>query len=160
MLRQVAPFAAAAETIDNHRLLAAGSQRGVQVRADEAGAARDHDHAARYTGAGDSAKAPKGLDLMSDRPRFFDDLAGVAGGALSALAGLREEIEALARARIDEAIRRLELVRREEFDAMAELAANARAGQQAAEAQLQDVLQRLAALEVRVAALETRKAGG
>jgi hypothetical protein len=97
---------------------------------------------------------------MSDRPRFFDDLAGVAGGALSALAGLREEIEALARARIDEAIRRLELVRREEFDAMAELAANARAGQQAAEAQLQDVLQRLAALEVRVAALETRKAGG
>ena len=96
---------------------------------------------------------------MSDRPRFFDDLAGVAGGAFSALAGLREEIEALARARIDEAIRRLELVRREEFDAMAELAANARAGQEAAEAQLHDVLQRLAALEVRVAALETQKDG-
>ena len=94
---------------------------------------------------------------MSERPRFFDDLAGVAGGAMSALAGLREEIEAIARARIDEAIRRLELVRREEFDAMAELAANARAGQEAAEAQLGDVSQRLAALEVRVAALETRK---
>jgi BMFP domain-containing protein YqiC len=96
---------------------------------------------------------------MSDRPRFFDDLAGVAGGALSALAGLREEIEALARARIDEAIRRLELVRREEFDAMAELAANARAGQEAAEAQMKDLLQRVAALEVRVAALETQKPG-
>lgn len=95
---------------------------------------------------------------MSERPRFFDDLAGVAGGAMSALAGLREEMEALARARIDEAIRRLELVRREEFDAMAELAANARAGQEAAEAKLQDLLQRLAALEVRVAALETQKA--
>ena len=76
---------------------------------------------------------------MSERPRFFDDLAGVAGGAISALAGLREEIEALARARIDEAIRRLDLVKREELDAMAELAANARAGQEAAEAQLQDV---------------------
>ena len=25
---------------------------------------------------------------MTDRPRFFDDLAGVAGGAISALAGL------------------------------------------------------------------------
>jgi hypothetical protein len=98
--------------------------------------------------------------IMSDRPRFFDDLAGVAGGALSALAGLREEMEALARARIDEAIRRLELVRREEFDAMADLAANARAGQEAAEAQLQDLVQRLSALEVRVAALETQKAGG
>jgi BMFP domain-containing protein YqiC len=94
---------------------------------------------------------------MSERPRFFDDLAGVAGGAMSALAGLREELEAMARARIDEAIRRLDLVRREELDAMAELAANARAGQEAAETQLQDVQQRLAALEVRVAALETKK---
>jgi BMFP domain-containing protein YqiC len=95
---------------------------------------------------------------MSDRPRFFDDLAGVAGGALSALAGLREEAEALVRARLDEAIRRLDLVKREEFDAMAELAANARAGQEAAEARLSEMLERLAALEVRVASLETRKA--
>ena len=30
---------------------------------------------------------------MSDRPKFFDDLAGVAGGAISALAGLRDEAE-------------------------------------------------------------------
>ena len=89
--------------------------------------------------------------------KVFDDLAGVAGGALSALAGLREEVEALARARIDEAIRRLDLVRREELDAMAELAANARAGQEAAETQLREVLERLAALEVRVASLEMRK---
>ena len=86
---------------------------------------------------------------MAERPRFFDDLAGVAGGALSALAGLREEVEALARARIDEAIRRLDLVKREELDALAELAANARAGQEAAEA-------RLAALEARIAALEAK----
>jgi BMFP domain-containing protein YqiC len=90
-------------------------------------------------------------------PKVLDDLAGVAGGALSALAGLREEAEALARARIDEAIRRLDLVRRDELDAMAELAANARAGQEAAETQLREVLERLAALEVRVASLETRK---
>ena len=92
---------------------------------------------------------------MAERPRFFDDLAGVAGGAISALAGLREEVEALARARIDEAIRRLDLVKREELDAMAELAANARAGQEAAEAQLREVQQRLAALEAR-----RRGAGG
>jgi BMFP domain-containing protein YqiC len=94
---------------------------------------------------------------MSDRPRFFDDLAGVAGGAISALAGLREEAEALVRARLDEAIRRLDLVKREELDALAELAANARAGQEAAEARLTEAMERLAALEVRVAALETRK---
>jgi BMFP domain-containing protein YqiC len=84
---------------------------------------------------------------MAERPRFFDDLAGVAGGAMSALAGMREELEAMLRARVDEAIRRLDLVRREELDALAELAANARAGQEAAE-------QKLAALEARIAALE------
>jgi BMFP domain-containing protein YqiC len=48
-------------------------------------------------------------------------------------------------------------VKRDEFDAVSELAANARAGQEAAEARLEDALQRLAALEVRVASLETRK---
>ena len=84
---------------------------------------------------------------MGDRPKFFDDLAGVAGGAFSALAGLREEAEAMVRARIDETLRRLDLVRREELDAVQEMAANARAGQEAAET-------RLAALEARVAALE------
>jgi BMFP domain-containing protein YqiC len=84
---------------------------------------------------------------MAERPRFFDDLAGVAGGALSALAGVREEVEAMVRTRIDEAIRRLELVRRDELEALAELAGNARAGQEAAEA-------KIAALEARVAVLE------
>jgi BMFP domain-containing protein YqiC len=88
---------------------------------------------------------------MVERPRFFDDLAGVAGGALSALAGMREELEAMVRARTDEALRHLALVRREELDAVTELAANARAGQEAAET-------RLAALEARVAALETPEA--
>jgi BMFP domain-containing protein YqiC len=48
---------------------------------------------------------------------------------------------------VDETIRRLELVRREELEAVTELAANARAGQEAAEA-------RIAALEARLAKLE------
>ncbi|HET8996020.1 MAG TPA: accessory factor UbiK family protein [Acetobacteraceae bacterium] len=96
---------------------------------------------------------------MSDRPRFFDDLAGVAGGAISALAGLREEVEAIARARIDETIRKLELVRREDFDAVAELAANARAGQEAAETRLNEALSRLTELEARMAALEAASSG-
>jgi len=93
---------------------------------------------------------------MSDRPRFFDDLAGVAGGAISALAGLREEAEAMVRAQIDEVIRRLELVRKEEMEAMAEVAANARAGQEAAEARVAQLESRVAVLEARVVSLETR----
>jgi BMFP domain-containing protein YqiC len=89
---------------------------------------------------------------MSDRPKFFDDLAGVAGGAISALAGLREETEAAIRARVDETIRHLQLVRRDELEAVADLAANARAGQEAAE-------RKLAAMETRLAALEQALAG-
>jgi BMFP domain-containing protein YqiC len=84
---------------------------------------------------------------MSERPRFFDDMAGVAGGAFSALVGLKDEAEALVRARIDEAIRRLDLVRRDELEAVQEMAANARSAQEAAEL-------RLAALEARLAKLE------
>jgi len=91
---------------------------------------------------------------MSDRPRFFDDLAGIAGGAISALAGLRDEVESAVRAQIDDAIRRLDLVRREELDAIRELAANARAGQEAAETRLTGLQARLGELEARVAVLE------
>ncbi len=91
---------------------------------------------------------------MSDRPRFFDDLAGVAGGAISALAGLREEAEAMLRTRLDDLIQRLDLVRREELEAVKELAANARAGQEAAEAAVATLETRLTALEARVALLE------
>ena len=92
---------------------------------------------------------------MSDRPRFFDDLAGVAGGAISALAGLREEAEAMVRARVDETLRRLDLVRREELEAVAEMAANARAGQEDSERKLADMVLRLAVLEARIGGLET-----
>ena len=84
---------------------------------------------------------------MAERPRFFDDLAGVAGGAFSAFAGMRDEAEALLRGRVEDVLRRLDLVKREELEAVQDLAANARAGQEAAES-------RLAALEARVAALE------
>jgi BMFP domain-containing protein YqiC len=95
---------------------------------------------------------------MAERPRFFDDLAGVAGGAVSALTGLRDEAGSVARARVEAAIRKLDLVRRDELDAAMALAANARAGQEAAEAKLEEALTRLKALEARVAALEASPA--
>lgn len=84
---------------------------------------------------------------MTERPKFFDDLAGVAGGAFSALAGVREEAETMIRARVEEAIRRLDLVKRDDLDAVQEMAANARAGQEAAEAKLAAIEARLSALE-------------
>ncbi len=81
------------------------------------------------------------------RPKFIDDLAGVAGGAMSALTGMRDEVEQIVRARVEEALRNMRLVRRDEFDATVELAANARAAHE-------DAALRIAALERRVAALE------
>jgi BMFP domain-containing protein YqiC len=97
---------------------------------------------------------------MAERPRFFDDLAGVAGGAVSALSGLRDEAEQLIRARVDETIRKLDLVKREELDAIAELAANARAGQEAAEARVAALEIWVAALEARIVALEPKPVSG
>ena len=89
---------------------------------------------------------------MTDKPRFFDDLAGVAGGAVSALTGVREEMNAIVRSRVDEVLTSLQVVRREEFEVMRELAAQARIGQEEAE-------RRMAALEARVEALEQHLTG-
>lgn len=81
------------------------------------------------------------------RAKLADDMAGVAGGAISALVGLRREAEAMARSAVEEVIRRLDLVTREEFEAVREMAARAREenGRLAA---------RVAELETRLARLE------
>lgn len=88
---------------------------------------------------------------MVERPRLLDDLAGMAGGAVSALVGIRDEVEAMVRARVYEALRRLDLVRREEFEAVAAMAAQARCAQEQAHL-------RLAALEAKLETL-TRSSG-
>jgi BMFP domain-containing protein YqiC len=79
------------------------------------------------------------------RGGLFDDLAGVAGGAFSALAGVRNEAEAMARSQADQMIQRLDLVKREDLDAAMEVARRAR--------------EQVEALEARVAALEAHLAG-
>jgi BMFP domain-containing protein YqiC len=89
---------------------------------------------------------------MKERGRFMDDLAGVAQGAFSAFAGLRDEAEAVFAARVEAVIQKLDIARGEQLAAVQELAANARAGQEAAEA-------KVAALTLRVAALEAQLAG-
>ncbi len=90
---------------------------------------------------------------MSDRKGFMDDLTGLAGGAMSLVSGIREEVETLVKSRLDDALRRLDLARRDELDAVRELAANARIAQEDAES-------RLATLETRLAALEARLGSG
>jgi BMFP domain-containing protein YqiC len=81
---------------------------------------------------------------MQTENRLFDDLARVATGALGALNGVREEVEARMREQLERILDRMNLVRREEFDAVQAMAQKARAAQEALE-------QRVAALEARLA---------
>jgi BMFP domain-containing protein YqiC len=88
--------------------------------------------------------------MQSDN-RLFDDLARLAGGALNAFAGLKTEIEAIARQQFEQFLGTLNLVTREEFEAVQALAAKARDDQEA-------LAERVAALEASLVA--SRAAGG
>ena len=83
---------------------------------------------------------------MATENRLFDDLAKVASGALGTLTGLRSEVETRVREQVERMLDRMNLVRREEFDAVQAMAAKARQAQEELET-------RLALLEARVVAL-------
>ena len=68
---------------------------------------------------------------MQTNSRFFDDLARVASGAASTLAGIRQELDAMVRQRLERLIADMDLVTRDEFEAVKAMAANARAEQEA-----------------------------
>ena len=63
---------------------------------------------------------------MQTRNPILDDLARVATGAMSALGGVKEEVEARVRDQIAKILDGMELPRREEFEAVKAMAAKAR----------------------------------
>lgn len=67
---------------------------------------------------------------MQSQNRIFDDIARVAGGALGALTSLKDEIEAMVRDRMERFMADGNFVRREEFDVVRAMAAEARAEQE------------------------------
>ena len=73
--------------------------------------------------------------------RFLDDLARVASGALGAFGGVREQLEAQLRAPLERMVQQLDLVSREDFDAVQTMAARAREEQERLAERL-DVLER------------------
>jgi BMFP domain-containing protein YqiC len=73
---------------------------------------------------------------MQTNNRLFDDLARVASGAFNTLSGLREEIETRVRERVERMAADLDLVTREEFDAVRTMAAKTRAAQEELEARV------------------------
>ena len=81
---------------------------------------------------------------MQSQNRFFDDMARVAAGAMGALSGVRGEIEARFRDQLERILAGMDLVSREEFEAVKAMAAKAREEQEI-------LLQRIAELETRLA---------
>ena len=77
---------------------------------------------------------------MQTQNRLLDDLARVATSALGVAAGMRTEIEARLRDQFERVLSGMDLVSREEFDAVKAMAAKARTEQE-------DLAARLAALE-------------
>ena len=87
---------------------------------------------------------------MQTTNRLLDDLAKLANGAVSAAVAMREEIDAMVRQRMERLLADLDLVTRDEFEAVKATAANARAAQE-------DLEKRLAAVEAKTQAKPARK---
>jgi BMFP domain-containing protein YqiC len=84
---------------------------------------------------------------MQSQNRIFDDIARVAAGAVGAISGVRDEIEARLRDQLERVLAGMDLVSREEFEAVKAMAAKAREEQEV-------LLRRIDLLESRVAKLE------
>ncbi len=63
--------------------------------------------------------------MQSDNP-FLNDLAKLASGAAGGLNGLRQEIEAGVKAKVESLAAEMDLVSREEFEVVKEMATKAR----------------------------------
>ncbi|MBV8777443.1 MAG: accessory factor UbiK family protein [Alphaproteobacteria bacterium] len=87
---------------------------------------------------------------MQSQNRFFDDIARIAAGAAGAVSGIRGEVEARVRDQLERVLSGMELVSREEFEAVKAMAAKARDEQEL-------LMLRVAALEAK---LVERDAGG
>lgn len=85
---------------------------------------------------------------MQTENRLFDDLARMANGALNTLTNLREEVESRVRERVERLLAEMDLVTREEFEAVKAMAQKARVEQEqlsAKAAVLEQELQQLKA---------------
>ena len=83
--------------------------------------------------------------MPQTRGRLFDDLSRLMTDAAGLAEGAKREVETLARAQLERLMAGMDLVSREEFEAVREMAALARTQNDKLEA-------RIAALEVKLAA--------
>ena len=82
---------------------------------------------------------------MQTKNRIFDDLARVAGGAVTTLVGVKAEIDGLVRQRVERLLAGADVVPRDEFDAVKAMAAKARTAQEMLERRVEALERTLAA---------------
>ena len=75
--------------------------------------------------------------------RLFDELAKMMTDAAGAAQGMRQEVEGVMRAQADRVLSEMDLVRREEFEAVREMAALAREENEKLAARIADLEARL-----------------
>jgi len=97
---------------------------------------------------------------MQTQNRLFDDIAKVASGAFNTLGGLREEIELRVRERVERLAADMDLVTREDFDAVSASSARARASQEDLESRVAELEAKLAAFEKAAAPAKKRSTRG
>ncbi|MFO1188481.1 MAG: accessory factor UbiK family protein [Alphaproteobacteria bacterium] len=81
---------------------------------------------------------------MQINNRLVDDIARLAAGAAGVAASMREEVEVLVRQRLERLLAGMEIVSREDFDAVRAMAAKARDEQDALSERIARLEQRLA----------------
>lgn len=79
---------------------------------------------------------------MQSQNRFFEDLAKLANGAAGTFAGVAREMESMVKSSVERFVGGIDMVSRDEFEAVKEMAANARAEAEA-------LKERLDAMEAR-----------
>jgi BMFP domain-containing protein YqiC len=89
---------------------------------------------------------------MQSQSRIFDDIARMAAGAAGALMGVRGEVEARVRDQLGRVLAGMDLVSREEFEAVKAMAAKAREEQELLQRRLDALENRQGAAPVAVAA--------
>jgi BMFP domain-containing protein YqiC len=83
--------------------------------------------------------------MVTTNSKFFDELAKLMGNAATAAQGVRKEVDTLVQGQVERVLNNLNVVKREEFDVVKEMAARARS-------ENEDLAKRIAELETRLAA--------
>jgi BMFP domain-containing protein YqiC len=86
--------------------------------------------------------------MVTTNSKFFDELAKLMGNAATAAQGVRKEVDTLVQGQVERVLNNLNVVKREEFDVVKEMAEKARS-------ENEDLAKRIAELESRLGKTES-----